>query len=90
MKDGEIPQSTRITQDLADQISSLKMVSAIHTATISSLDQMVTESERRVVKITEESDKKWLASRLTSPPSQQIKRNSATCNPAGYAKYTPS
>ena len=34
------------------------MVSAIQTATISSLDQMITESEQRHVKITEEYDQR--------------------------------
>ena len=48
-----------ITQDLADQISSLTKVSAIYAATISSLDQMLSESEQKLV----DSDNK--SSRLT-------------------------
>ena len=46
----------RITRDLSAQISSLAMVSAVHTATISSLDQIIAENERRLVTITHESD----------------------------------
>ena len=56
---GAHEQNARITQGLAEQITSLAKVSSIHTATISSLDQLLSESESKAMKTTRDSDAKF-------------------------------
>lgn len=56
---GDHEPCKRITQSLTEQISSLTKVSAIHTATISSLDRLLGESERRVANTTKNFNDKF-------------------------------